>query len=269
MLGKITGSARRLSPAIALAALALAAFASSGCQQLGQKFGDVTGSIGAPAPSPDEGRARAVLSQLQGRYESNPGEKTASIAYARSLRAFTRYDEAVAVMQAAAVKAPKDEEVLGAYGKALADAGQLSQARDVLTRAYTPDNPKWDVMSVQGSVADRLGDHSAALAFYRSALKIAPDEPSILTNLGLSYALAKRLPDAERSLRDAAASPKAGARTRGDLALVLALEGKYSEAEQIAQTDLSPEAARANVEAVRRMAAGGVGKAAGSEGKAG
>ena len=33
---------------------------------------------------------------------------------------------------------------------------------------------------------------------YRGALKIAPDEPTILTNMGLSYALAKQLPDAER-----------------------------------------------------------------------
>ena len=73
----------------------------------------------------------------------------------RALRMLTRYNEAVAVMQTAAVKAPKDEDVLGEYGKALADAGELAQAKDVLTRAYTPDDPKWDIMSVQGAVADR------------------------------------------------------------------------------------------------------------------
>ena len=247
----------------------LLAVALAGCQQVGQKFGDVTGSIGAPASAPGESRAREQLSQLQQRYESSPGEKGASIAYAKSLRAFTRYDEAVAVMQAAAVKTPKDEDVLSEYGKALADAGQLSQAKDVLTRAYTPDNPKWDVMSVQGSVADRLGDHASAMTFYRNALKIAPDEPSVLTNMGLSYALAKQLPDAERTLRDAAASPKAGARTRGDLALVLALEGKYAEAETVAKVDISADAARANVEAVKRIAAGGERRALQSEGKAG
>ena len=52
----------------------------------------------------------------------------------------------------------------------------------MLTRAYTPDNPKWDVMSVQGAVADRLGDHETAMRFYRDALKVAPDEPCVLTN---------------------------------------------------------------------------------------
>ena len=40
-------------------------------------------------------------------------------------------------------QAPRDDEVLGEYGKALADAGDLAQAKDVLTRAYTPDNPRW------------------------------------------------------------------------------------------------------------------------------
>jgi Flp pilus assembly protein TadD len=42
---------------------------------------------------------------------------------------------------------------------------------------------------------------------------------------------------------------------RGDLALVLALEGKFSDAEMVGQADLSPDAARANVEAIRQMIA--------------
>jgi len=42
---------------------------------------------------------------------------------------------------------------------------------------------------------------------------------------------------------------------RGDLALVLALEGKFGEAERVGLTDLSPEAAHANVEAIRQMIA--------------
>jgi Flp pilus assembly protein TadD len=73
--------------------------------------------------------------------------------------------------------------------------------------------------------------------------------------MGLSLALAKQLPAAEDALRQAVASPKADARMRGDLALVLALEGKFSDAETVGRTDLSPDAARANVEAIRQMIA--------------
>jgi Flp pilus assembly protein TadD len=219
-------------------------------------FGDVTGSIPAPATQPtDDARLRAYASELGKRYDRNPGDKTASIEYARALRALTRYNEAVAVIQTAAIKSPKDFDVLGEYGKALADAGQLNQAKDVLAHAYTPDDPRWDVMSVQGTVADRLGDHTAAMQFYHEALKIAPGEPSVLANMGLSLALAKKLPEAEDALRQAVASPKADARMRGDLALVLALEGKYSDAETVGRADLSPDAARADVEAIRQMIA--------------
>ena len=233
------------------AAVAAVAAPLAGCQD----FGDVTGSIGASTPPADEAKLRAYADDCGKRYERNPGEKIASIEYARALRALTRYNAAVAVIQTAAIKAPKDFDVLGEYGKALADAGQLAQAKDVLTRADTPDAPRWDVMSVQGTVADRLGDHASAMQFYRDALKISPSEPGVLTNMGLSLALAKQLPEAEQALRQAVASPKADARMRGDLALVLALEGKFGEAEKVGLTDLSPEAARANVEAIRQMIA--------------
>jgi Flp pilus assembly protein TadD len=238
--------------ALFVAALGGVAAPLAGCHD----FGDVTGSIpGSTVIPTDEARLRAYADEAGKRYERNPGEKTVSIEYARALRALTRYGEAVAVIQTAAIKAPKDFDVLGEYGKALADAGQLPQAKDVLSHAYTPDAPRWDVMSVQGTVADRLGDHATAMQFYHDALKIAPGEPSVLTNMGLSLALAKQLPSAENALRQAVASPKADARMRGDLALVLALEGKYSEAETVGQADLSPDAARANVEAIRQMIA--------------
>jgi len=223
-----------------------------GCRDMG----DVTGSINATQPLPtNDDELRAYADNWGKRFDANPGEKTASINYARALRALTQYSQAAAVMQAAAVKAPKDFDVLGAYGKALADSGQLQQAKDVLSRSYTPERPNWDHMSVQGSVADQLGDHASAQQFYRDALKIAPGEPRVLSNLGLSYALTKQLPLAEETLRQAAASPRADTRIRQNLALVLALEGKFAEAEKIGQQDMSADAAAANVAAIKEMIA--------------
>src|SRR5271154_363001 len=193
-------------------ALAVAAAPLGGCHDMS----DVTGSIARPeqALPTNEADLRAYADDCGKRYDRDPGAKVASINYARALRALTRYSEAVAVMQAAAVKAPRDYEVLGAYGKALADAGQFEQAKEVLGRSYAPERPDWSIMSVQGSVADRLDDHVAAQQFYRDALKIAPGEPSVLSNLGLSYALTKQLELAEDALRQGAASPRADARVR-------------------------------------------------------
>ena len=56
----------------------------------------------------------------------------------------------------------------------------------------------------------------------RLALKIVPDEPSVLSNLGLSYLLTKDLKNAEDTLRRAVAQPNAGPKVRQNLALVVA-----------------------------------------------
>jgi Flp pilus assembly protein TadD len=237
---------------------ALALFVGALCALGGcRDNGDITGSIDETnqALPKSDADLRAYADDWGKRYDADPGQKLASMNYSRALRALTRYAQAAAVMQAAAVKAPKDMEVLGAYGKALADAGQLQQAADVLSRSYTAERPNWSSMSTQGSIADQLGDHKAAQGFYRDALKIAPGEPNVLSNLGLSYALTKQLPLAEQVLREGAASPRADSRVRDNLALVLSLEGKFADAEQVARQDRSPEAAAANVASIRQMIA--------------
>ncbi len=240
---------------MALLALGLlaASLAMAGCSRLA----DVTGSIGAPSttlPATDAG-LQQYNQQWGERYKSRPNDKKTAINYARGLRAGGQYVQAVAVMQGIALQNPNDMEVLGGYGKALADAGRLREAADVLTRAHTPEQPNWSVLSAQGSVADQLGDHAQAQSFYMSALKIMPREPGVLSNLGLSYALSRRLPEAEQALRQAVAQKTADRRVRQNLALVLALEGKFAEAEELSRMDLSPADAANNVTAIREMIA--------------
>ncbi|HEY1153896.1 MAG TPA: hypothetical protein VGE73_08610, partial [Pseudolabrys sp.] len=88
-----------------------------------------------------------------------------------------------------------------------------------------------------------------------SALKIQPNDPSVLSNLGLSYALSKDLTRAEATLRRAVAQPGADSKARQNLALVLGLQGRFTEAEAIARADLPPEQAAENVAALRQMVA--------------
>lgn len=232
----------------------LAVVALGGCKDFGDMTASIAGQESAQLPT-DDNNLRAYGDRWGKLYAAKPGEKIASINYARALRAQTRYKEAAAVMQAAAVKAPKDYEVLGEYGKALADNGELPQARDVLTRAYPSDRPRWSILSVQGAVADRLDDHAGAQRFYLQALKISPEAPAVLSNLGLSYALSKNLAEADGTLRHAVTLPKADARVRQNFALVLSLEGKFAEAEEVSRQDMTPEQATSNVAAIRNMIA--------------
>ena len=235
-----------------IALVACVALALGGCQNMGDMTASIAGSSQMPT---DEAGLRTYTDHWAKIYGDHPGEKYASISYAKALRALTRYKEAAAVMQAAAAKSPKDFQVLGEYGKALADVGELQQARDVLSHSYPADRPDWRLLSAQGSVADRLDDHAGAQQFYQAALKIMPDEPTVLSNLGLSFALSRQLEEAERTLRVAVDQPKADARVRQNLALVLALEGKFGEAEDVSRKDMSPEDAKNNVAGIRAMIA--------------
>ena len=133
--------------------------------------------------------------------------------------------------------------------------GNYNQALQVFSRAHTPEMPDWRILSAQGAVLDQLGRYEEARRYYASALKIVPDEPSVLSNLGLSYALAKDLKQAESTLRRATAQPGVGPRARQNLALVVGLQGRFTEAEDIARADLPPEEAAANVEYLRQMLA--------------
>ncbi len=148
---------------------------------------------------------------------------------------------------------PGNRPLLAGYGRALADNGDFKQAFDVLTRAHTPDNPDWRILSVQGTVLDQLGRHDEARNYYASALKIMPGEPSVLSNLGLSYVLSKDLPKAEEILRQAYASGKADGRVRQNLGLVVGLQGRFAEAETIVKADLPADQAAANVAYLKEM----------------
>jgi Flp pilus assembly protein TadD len=125
----------------------------------------------------------------------------------------------------------------------------------VLSRAHTPDRPDWRILSVQGAVLDQLGRHGDAQRHYASALRLVPDEPSVLSNLGLSYALSKNLPQAEATLRRAAAQRASDPKIRQNLALVIGLQGRFAEAEKIVRADLSSEEASQNVAILRQMLA--------------
>lgn len=244
--------AHRRSSAALLAAASLVALLLGGCLKKGAE--DVTGAI--PGPQQASAEAWKRHSDLWApRFEANPADANAAIQYARALRALDQKPQAVAVLQQAALRNPAHAELLADYGKALTDVGRYKEAAEVLSRAHSPEHPDWRVLSAQGAVADQTGDHALAQKYYESALKLVPDEPSVLSNLGLSYALAKRLPEAERVLRQASASPKADARMRQNLALVLSLQGKFADAEGVLKQDLAPDEVAATMTDLKGLVA--------------
>ncbi len=251
-------SSARLLASVGLAAVLAAAVA--GCSTttatptLAPVAADTTGSIATPSTVRTEAEWRRDMETYGAQYRANPGDANAAMQYAQALRQIGQRAQAAAVLEQASIHNPQNKALLGAYGRALADNRNFEQALDVLNRAHSPDQPDWRILSVQGAVFDQMGRHAEAQRYYASALRLVPDEPSVLSNLGLSYALSKNLPKAEATLRRAA-EKSSDQKVRQNLALVVGLQGRFPEAETIARGDLSPDEAAANVAILRKMLA--------------
>lgn len=231
----------------------IAALMLCGCQTSGPS--DITGSLGDKAEAGSATDSRRDLETLGERNRANPKDADVALRYAKALRAGGQRAQAVAVLEQATIANPGNRTLLAGYGRALADNGNFQQAFDVLGRAHSPEDPDWRILSAQGAALDQLGRFEEARQYYTSALKIAPDEPTVLSNLGLSYVLSKDLPKAEETLRRANARPGADLRVRANLALAVGLQGRLAEAETLVKADLPPEEAARNVAYLKRLLA--------------
>lgn len=233
-----------------VAIVAILAAGLGGCKTFGSA--DVTGSLGRGTAA-GEGDMHRAIATLGERYRANPRNADAALRYGQALRANGQRAQAVAVLEQATIAIPNNKALLAAYGRALAENGNFQQAFDTLSRAHTPENPDWRILSVQGTALDQLGRHEDARGYYASALKIAPNEPTVLSNLGMSYLLTKELPKSEQVLRQAYVNGRTDPRVRQNLALVVGLQGRFAEAEDIAARDLPAAEAAANVAYLKDM----------------
>jgi len=239
--------------------MALLAAGAGGCSSIAGR--DITGSVTTPAPTSNalasatrpEGDWRRDAEVYGERYRNNPKDAEAALRYGQALRGNGQRAQAAAVLEQATIANPGNQTLLAAYGRALVDNGNYQQGFDALSRAHSPDNPDWHILSIQGTALDRLGKHDEAREYYNSALKIKPEEPSVLSNLGMSYLLSKQLANAEDALRRAHAGASSDARIRQNLALAIGLQGRVREAETIVSAGLSPEEAAENVSSLKRM----------------
>ncbi|MEO0326968.1 MAG: tetratricopeptide repeat protein [Pseudomonadota bacterium] len=227
--------------------------AISACATDPTRTGSIGGSRGKSIEQMTVTELQHTANRLGQQYERNPNDKQVGISYANVLRTTGRNEQALAVMQQMVIKHPQDNDVLSAYGKSLAASGNLEKALKVIQRAQRPDRPDWRLFSAQGAILDQLNRSKEARLQYRKALDIVPSEPSVLSNLGMSYVLTGDLRAAETFLRKAIRQPGADSRVRQNLALVVGLQGNFEEAETIARGELPPAEAEDNIAYLRTM----------------
>lgn len=252
----------RLTAAL-LAASALAACATTGqtAAHGGQAVADATAGAPAGARPIDRHARQAIaredmLTQMAfwaGEYQTFPNDLEAAQRFAESLRRGGRFDRSVEVAGEALGRFPDDHDLLNTYALAQIASGNPHEALRPLSVLAAADAQNWRVRLALGAALDQLGRFPEARQAYQEALAISPNNARVLTNLGVSHIMAGEPADAEPVLRQAAAAQNPPPEARENLAIALALQGKFDEAQQIETVDLPPAQAAQNMQYLRGL----------------
>lgn len=186
-------------------------------------------------------------------FELNPSDYEAAAEFASALRSIGSADRAVDVATQALALHPGDVFLSKTLAKAHMDTGRPDRATTALYNAK-PSGDDWTLYSLYGIALDQMGDHPKAQLRYVKALDISPDNQVILANYALSLALEGKPEEAEEKLRYAIENNEfVDPRVRQNLSLVLGVQGKFKEAEELAAIDLPPHAVKSNTEYYRKL----------------
>jgi len=216
----------------------------------------------APMPAPAEQRAAIERQDALTRSvfwnrerDINPADPVAGVKLAASLRELGQYDQAADAAQAVLAVQPDNYEALLEVGRDQIARGQGFYGIAALERARAIAPADWRPLSLLGVAYNQVRRGEDARAAWNQGLQLSADNPEILTNAAVALMTDGNLPGAENMLRRAVAQPTATAKMRLNLALVLGLQGKTPEAEQIIRRDLPPEQADRNLQWLREKSA--------------
>jgi Flp pilus assembly protein TadD len=186
----------------------------------------------------------------------DPTDAEAGVKLAAALRDLGRFDEAAGSVAKVLVLYPNNLDALLEAARDHVAQGKGFYALDPLRKAEALAPRDWRVYSLMAVAREQNKQPDEARAAYGQALALSPDNPAVLSNLGLWYASHGQPAEAETYLRRAATQPGSTAQERQNLALVLGLQGKFGEAEKLMREDLPPEAADANLAYLKAVSKG-------------
>lgn len=202
---------------------------------------------------PGSAEMNQALSYWGGAYAKKPEDPHSILNYAAALRLNGQGSQAEAILRRGVIANSSNTAIAASYGKVLAENGKLQEALNVIDNALDPARPSWKMLSAKAAVLDQMGQTQQARSVYYQALKISPNEPTVLNNLGMSYLLAGDLPNAEKSLRSALENGSTNSQVRQNLALTLGLQGRYDEALAVARADINSQQAAENIAYLKSM----------------
>ena len=168
-------------------------------------------------------------------YDLNPGDLESAIKLSAAIRKLGNPQRAVEITQTTRALYPRDPYLAAEYAAALIASERSVDAIEPLDQALNYAPAYGRLWSLKGAALDQQEQYELARKHYTRALNITPNDPSVMANMGLSYALSGDPVTAESWLKRAVALPGASKSVRQNLALVLQLQGKTEEAENMAR----------------------------------
>ena len=236
-----------------LSALALSLVLSACADPSGAPVAESLARTERPATTGKSAGASVDLAPFAAAHKANPADVAAALAYARALRVSGAKPEALAVLDKAAASKPADRRLQLERGLLALELGHMAKAEKLLRQAHDANAPDWRLHSALGSALASGGRQPEAQAQFAKALALAPDHPTVLNNLALSYALDGKVAEAEKLLRKARPSPAQTPQVRQNLALIVGLRGRYEEARVLGEAALPAAKAGDNVAYLERL----------------
>ncbi len=166
-------------------------------------------------------------------YQLNPADLEAAVKLAASVRKMGNASKAAEITQTTRAMYPDDPYLIAEHAAALIALERGREALKPLDKALHGAPGYARLWSLKGAALDQTGNYDLARQHYNRAMQITPNDPNIMANMGLSFALAGDPRTAEQWLRQAASHPESGDGIRQNLDLVLQLQGKPAQYTQM------------------------------------
>ncbi len=188
------------------------------------------------------GNYPAAQALYQQALAASPDLMAAKVAVARILAPMGRADESLKLLQMLVVENPKATEARSALVDAYIANADYTNALQTFEPLITSSSSA-EVYDTAGRLAYISGATDSARIFFDKALKLEPENPSVLQHLALSYALDGSFESAVALIQKAMDRPSAQLPAQRSLAIIYALSGQTDAALHIARSAMPLEEA--------------------------
>lgn len=180
-----------------------------------------------------------------------------ALAAANALRARGELEAALSLLEAAHARFPGHAAIASAYGRLALLAGREALAATLLRAAVAADPADWRALSALGVLEHRHGRGEQSRRMFADVNAMSANNSVGLNNLAVGHLLEGRPDRAEALLRRALAASDPAAwhqpQLRRNLALALAVQGRFEEADTVAGEPLPRDLAGADPARLRRL----------------